>query len=56
MLFRSEWGSQIRSYTLQPYKLVKDVRTGYESSNAQAVLDGDIDGFIKAFLMEFGGE
>lgn len=50
-----EWGSQIRSYTLQPYKLVKDVRTGFESSNAQAVLDGDIDGFIKAFLMEFGG-
>jgi len=53
---RIEWGSQIRSYTLQPYKLVKDVRTGFESSNAQAVLDGDIDGFIKAFLMEFGGE
>lgn len=50
-----EWGSQIRSYVLQPYKLVKDVRTGHESSNAQAVLDGDIDGFIKAFLMEFGG-
>lgn len=53
---RIEWGSQIRSYTLQPYKLVKDVRTGYESGNAQAVLDGDIDGFIKAYLMEFGGE
>lgn len=52
---RIEWGSQIRSYTLQPYKLVKDVRTGFESSNAQAVLDGEIDGFIKAFLMEFGG-
>jgi len=51
-----EWGSQIRSYTLQPYKLVKDVRTGYENTNAQAVLDGDIDGFIKAYLMEFGGE
>ncbi|HAX95484.1 MAG TPA: peptide chain release factor 2 [Prolixibacteraceae bacterium] len=51
-----EWGSQIRSYTLQPYKLVKDTRTGFESSNAQAVLDGDIDGIIKAFLMEFGGE
>lgn len=51
-----EWGSQIRSYVLQPYKLVKDNRTGFESSNAQAVLDGDIDGFIKAFLMEFGGE
>lgn len=51
-----EWGSQIRSYVLQPYKLVKDNRTGFESSNAQAVLDGDIDGFIKAYLMEFGGE
>lgn len=51
-----EWGSQIRSYTLQPYKLVKDVRTGFENTNAQAVLDGDIDGFIKAYLMEFGGQ
>lgn len=51
-----EWGSQIRSYVLQPYKLVKDVRTAYETGNVQAVLDGDIDGFIKAYLMEFGGE
>jgi len=50
-----EWGSQIRSYTLHPYKLVKDVRTGHETSNTQGVLDGDIHGFIKAFLMEFGG-
>jgi peptide chain release factor 2 len=50
-----EWGSQIRSYTLHPYKLVKDVRTGYETSNTQGVLDGDIHGFIKSFLMEFGG-
>jgi len=50
-----EWGSQIRSYTLHPYKLVKDVRTGYETSNTQGVLDGDIQGFIKSFLMEFGG-
>lgn len=48
-----EWGSQIRSYTMQPYKLVKDVRTGFESSNVQAVMDGDIDGFIKAYLMEY---
>lgn len=50
-----EWGSQIRSYTLHPYKLVKDLRTGYEVGNAQAVLDGDIDDFIKSYLMEFGG-
>ena len=51
-----EWGSQIRSYVMQPYKLVKDVRTGYETGNVQAVMDGDLDGFIKAYLMEFGGE
>lgn len=50
-----EWGSQIRSYTLHPYKLVKDLRTGYEVGNAQAVLDGGIDDFIKSYLMEFGG-
>jgi peptide chain release factor 2 len=50
-----EWGSQIRSYVLQPYKLVKDVRTGYETGNVNAVLDGELDGFIKAYLMEFGG-
>jgi peptide chain release factor 2 len=50
-----EWGSQIRSYTLHPYKLVKDLRTGYEAGNAQAVLDGYLDDFIKAYLMEFGG-
>lgn len=53
---KNEWGSQIRSYVLQPYKLVKDVRTGFETGNVNAVLDGDLDGFIKAYLMEFGGE
>jgi len=51
-----EWGSQIRSYVLQPYKLVKDNRTNFESGNVNAVLDGDIDGFIKAFLMEFSDD
>ena len=49
-----EWGSQIRSYTLHPYKLIKDVRTGYESGNVVAVLDGDLNEFIKTYLMEFG--
>ncbi len=51
-----EWGSQIRSYVLQPYKMVKDLRTNYETGNVNAVLDGHLDGFIKAYLMEFGGE
>jgi peptide chain release factor 2 len=49
-----EWGSQIRNYVFHPYKLVKDVRTGYETSNVQAVMDGDLKGFIKAYLMEYG--
>ena len=51
-----EWGSQIRSYTLHPYKLIKDVRTGYETSNVQAVLDGELNGFLKAYLMQYGDE
>lgn len=49
-----EWGSQIRNYVLHPYKLVKDVRTQYESGNTDAILDGQIDEFLKAFLMMSG--
>jgi peptide chain release factor 2 len=49
-----EWGSQIRSYVLQPYKLIKDNRTNHETSNVDAALDGDIGGFLKAFLMMEG--
>lgn len=47
---KAEWGSQIRSYILHPYQMVKDHRTNYEVGNAQAVLDGKIDGFIEAYL------
>lgn len=46
-----EWGSQIRSYVLQPYRMVKDHRTGVEVGNADAVLDGDLDAFVEAFLL-----
>jgi peptide chain release factor 2 len=46
----AEWGNQIRSYVLHPYKMVKDLRTGYEVGNPEAVLDGDLDGFMEAYL------
>jgi peptide chain release factor 2 len=50
-----EWGSQIRSYVFHPYNLVKDHRTDVETSNVQGVMDGDLDVFIKGYLMAFGG-
>jgi peptide chain release factor 2 len=49
-----EWGSQIRNYVMHPYKLVKDVRTGHETGNVDAVMDGDINEFLKVFLMMYG--
>lgn len=49
-----EWGSQIRNYVMQPYKLVKDVRTGYETSDVDGVMNGNIDPFLKAYLMMMG--
>ena len=45
------WGSQIRSYVFHPYKMIKDHRTDYEVGNVQPVMDGELDGFIKAYLM-----
>lgn len=51
-----EWGSQIRSYVLHPYKMIKDLRTNHETGNVQAVLDGDLNPFIKSFLMQFAGK
>lgn len=49
-----EWGAQIRNYTLHPYKLIKDVRTNFESNNVQSILDGNLDEFIKSYLMTNG--
>ena len=51
-----EWGSQIRSYVFMPYTLVKDHRTGYENGNITAVMDGDLDGFINAYLAMKAGQ
>ncbi|MFC2081542.1 peptide chain release factor 2 [Bacteroidota bacterium] len=50
-----EWGSQIRNYVLHPYKMVKDLRTSYETGNVNDVLDGNLNDFIKEYLMQFGG-
>jgi len=47
-----EWGSQIRNYVLHPYKIIKDVRTGHESGNTEAVLNGDLNDFLKSFLLK----
>jgi peptide chain release factor 2 len=49
-----EWGSQIRNYVFHPYKLVKDLRTDHETSDVQGVMDGDLNDFIKSYLMEYG--
>ena len=48
---KNEWGSQIRNYVMHPYKLVKDVRTSQETGNVESVMDGNINQFLKAFLM-----
>ena len=49
------WGSQIRSYVFHPYKMVKDLRTGHETGNVEAVMDGSLDGFVEAYLKSLAG-
>ena len=49
-----EWGSQIRNYVMHPYKLIKDVRTSHETANVEAVMDGALESFLKAYLMMMG--
>jgi len=49
-----EWGSQIRNYVMHPYKLVKDVRTNIETSDVEGVMDGEINGFLRGYLMQYG--
>ena len=51
-----EWGSQIRNYVLHPYKMIKDIRTNFETGNVNDVLDGNLNSFIKEYLMQFGGD